>query len=89
MPSTKTFKQSKQALQIAERIKPLLAGLSAEVQGAALADLLSLFLAGHLADTPEATRRLRDEILELHIQAVRNLLPANEKMILARLKRQS
>ena len=60
-----------QVERIAARIKPLLAGHPPEVQGAALADLLSLFIAGHHP-------AIRDEMLALHFQAVRDLIPVSE-----------
>lgn len=63
-----------------EKIRPLLAGKPAEVQGAALADLLAMWLAGHIMpDDPEGTRELRETILAGHIDAVRELIPVNAK----------
>jgi hypothetical protein len=56
---------------IVDAIRPLLAGKDPAIQGAVLADLLAIFLAGH---HPE----LREDILELHIDAVRELIPVNE-----------
>ena len=57
-------------------IKPVLAGQPPELQGAVLADLLSLFIAGHAP-------QLREEILALHIETVRQLVPASEREIFA------
>ena len=65
-------------------IMPLLAGKPVPVQGAALADLLSIWLAGHLAATPAATERWRAELLEHHLSVVRRLIPENERAILRR-----
>jgi hypothetical protein len=59
---------------LSNRIKPLLAGKSPELQGAVLADLLALFIAGHHPG-------LREEILLLHIEAVRALVEPNEAMM--------
>jgi hypothetical protein len=61
------------AVGVAQRIHPLLAGLPPQVQGAALADLLATWLAGH---EPE----LREALLDLHIHTVRELVPINEAM---------
>lgn len=59
---------------IAEAIKPLLAGHHPVIQGAALADLLAIWLAGH---PPE----FRQTLLDAHIEAVRDLIPINVKII--------
>jgi hypothetical protein len=69
-----------EAQRIANRIKPLLAGSSPEVMGAALAELLSLWLAGHYQGGPELIERM----LELHIEVVRKLVPVNIKILEAR-----
>jgi hypothetical protein len=57
---------------VVEQIRAILSGKPPELQGAALADLLAIFLAGHHP-------KLRDEILRLHIETVRNLIPINER----------
>lgn len=59
-------------------IRPSLAGQPAEVQGAVLADLLAMFIAGHHP-------ALREEILALHIDGVRKLVAPNEAAIFERL----
>jgi hypothetical protein len=56
----------------AREIHPLLAGRRPEVQGAILADLLATWLAVH-------PTHLRDEILSLHVDTVRLLIPVNER----------
>jgi len=63
--------------RIVETIRPLLAGKPPELQGAVLADLLAMFIAGHHPG-------LREEILTLHIAAVRELVPPNEAIIMDR-----
>ena len=60
--------------RLSKRIRPLLAGHSPEIQGAVLADLVSLFIAGHHP-------AMREEILALHTEAVRKLIPETEKEI--------
>jgi hypothetical protein len=57
---------------IVAAIKPLLAGQEPAIQGAALAELLAIFLAGH---HPAA----REEIRAMHISAVRDLVPVAER----------
>ena len=56
--------------EIVERIRPILAGHHPAVQGAVVADLLAIWLAGHQAD-------LREALLENHIDKVRKLVPPN------------
>jgi hypothetical protein len=63
-----------------EEYRPLFAGKPSPVQGAALADLLAMWLAGHFdANDPEseATEQIRETMLELHLRAVRDLIPVN------------
>jgi hypothetical protein len=59
---------------VVEAIKPLLAGRSPEVQGAVLADLVSILIVGHHPT-------LREEILRLHIESVRQLIKPNEQLL--------
>jgi hypothetical protein len=62
---------------LVEKVSSLFAGKPAEVQGAALADLLALWLAGHVTPDPETTRQVQEEVLEMHLRAVRQLVPIN------------
>jgi hypothetical protein len=73
-----------EAMRIIDAIRPHLAGKPAPVQGAALADLLATWLAGHFADNPTATTRLRATLLREHMATVRKLIPENEREILRR-----
>jgi hypothetical protein len=61
-------------LVLSARIRPLLAGYGRERQGAALADLVSFFIAGHHPAE-------REQVLELFIAAVRSLTPVSERVI--------
>jgi hypothetical protein len=62
------------AEQVASIIKPFLAGRDPGVQGAVLADLLSIWIAGfHPA--------LREEMLALHIKGVVSLIEVSEREI--------
>lgn len=57
--------------RIEDAIKPLLTGHPPPLQGAILADLLALYLAGHAPD-------LREDILQITINTIRRLIPVNE-----------
>lgn len=59
-----------EALKISERIKPLLAGHGPDMQGAVLADLVSIWLAGHPA-------AMREIVLREWLTAVRQLVPVS------------
>jgi len=71
--------------QLVEAISPLLAGFEPEVQSAVLADLLAMWLAGHLGER-QAVAELREQLLAGHIKLVRDLIPANEKLLLERVQ---
>lgn len=58
------------ALDLAEAVKPLFAGKPPHVQGVALAELLSLWLAGHHPAQ-------REDLLILHIDTVWQLVEVN------------
>jgi hypothetical protein len=62
------------AESLARTIGGLLYGKGPMVQAAVLADLTATWLAGHRADTPDATRGLRAELLSLHCTAIRKLV---------------
>jgi hypothetical protein len=65
-----------------EQIKPVLAGRQAPLQGAALADCLAIWLAGHHVEGDiDATRALRAELLALHCQSVRQLVELNARIM--------
>jgi len=59
------------ALALVEQVKPVLAGHPAGAQGAALCNLLALWLAGH---APE----LREGLLALHIDMTKHMVPVAE-----------
>jgi hypothetical protein len=60
-----------------ERVGEVLAGADPDVQGAALAGCLAIWLMGHRGD-PDAAAVMRQEILDLHINAVRELIDLYE-----------
>jgi len=66
---------TEEADALLDLIKPLLAGQSPEVQGAVINDLAAIWIAGHRVpgDRGEGDR-MRDELLELHAEHVRELV---------------
>lgn len=66
------------ALELRDTLWPLLAGKPPAVQGAALADLLATWLAGHVSEDPALTDKLRAVLLAEHIATVKKLIPINE-----------
>lgn len=60
---------------ISRELEPMLAGRPSNVQGAVLADLLSIWLAGHW---PPAAREV---LLADFVKLVRNLVPETEKQL--------
>ncbi len=68
-------------LALANRIKPILANHRPEVQGAVLAELLSIWLAGHLIPGDEKeTQAFREELLTTHCAMVRELTKVNAEI---------
>jgi hypothetical protein len=73
--------EADEVVALAAAIRPLLIGRPKEVQGAALADLVSIWLAGHVVrGDPKATERWRKDILAMHVETVRLLIPINYKV---------
>lgn len=69
---------------LVDSLAALLAGRSAQIQGAALADLLATFLAGHIVPgDAAATDAVRERILAVHVDVVRKLVPVNEATFFA------
>jgi hypothetical protein len=61
--------------RIAAKIHALLAGNSPEVQGAAIADLTAIWLAGHcVPGSQNRTDAMRRELFETHCNGVRELV---------------
>jgi hypothetical protein len=75
----KGFEEDARAAEaLVKQIMPLMAGKGPDVQSAALADLMAMWLAGHVVrGDPEATERLRKEILEPWLETVWQLVPLN------------
>lgn len=70
--------------EIVQKIRPLLAGRSAQIQGAVLADLVASWVGGHgVVGDDEETAHVRDELLKMHIAMVRALIPHNANPVFA------
>lgn len=67
---------------LVNQTRALLAGRPAQIQSAVLADLLAIYLAGHIIrDSPVETNALRERLLDLHVGLVRELIPVNAAQI--------
>lgn len=77
------------ARELIAKIHPILAGNPPEIVGVVLADLLATYLASHVigGDTKQSAV-LREELLVMHMETVRRLIPHNEREILQRLRKQ-
>jgi hypothetical protein len=74
--------QAGEVLKVVELVKPLLAGKDPHVQGAVLAELLSLHLAGYwIKGDQQQTRELRDSLLMAHCAIVRGLTEVNAEIL--------
>jgi hypothetical protein len=62
------------AQELVDRIAPMLYGQGSSVQGATLADLVSMWLAGHHPS-------IREQALDNWLRTVRALIPLNEERI--------
>jgi len=63
-----------EALELAARIRPLLAGHNPGVQSAALAEAMATFLRGYHARDREATQELRGLVLANWLETVSRLV---------------
>ena len=63
-------------------LKRILGGRPAKLQGAILADLTAIWIAGHVErGDPAATRRLRDQLVLHQLDYVDQLIPINAKIM--------
>lgn len=67
--------------RIVESIRPLLTDHPSAIQGAALADLLAIWLAGHITADPTETAKARERLLAMHMTLVRQLIRVNAARI--------
>jgi len=68
----KTHRAERVSKEIAKAMHPLLKGHGPDVQGAVLADLVSVYFAGHCPAS-------REEMIRLWIKTMRDLIPASEQ----------
>jgi hypothetical protein len=62
---------------VVDKMMPVLAGHPPEVQAVALAECISIWLAGHtVLDNLDATRQLREDLLFALITTIRELVEA-------------
>lgn len=74
-----------EAAQLYDAVATILRPYHSYVQGAVLADMLAMWLAGHsLIGDRKGTREMREGLLAEHIKHVRELIPQNEKMLAER-----
>jgi hypothetical protein len=70
----------KEILELSNRIRPLLAGAGQQVQGGVLADLMSIWLAGHfVSGNREETLTLRIDLLKLWLDTLLELIRDSEQ----------
>jgi hypothetical protein len=73
---------SEEVFLIVQDIRPILAGRAPQVQGAVLAELLSLWLASHwLPGEKDRTEELRASLLTTYCALVRKLTEINAKRL--------
>jgi hypothetical protein len=76
-----TDEQVEKVNALRQRVAPLFHGQSPDIVGAVLSDLVALLLAGHQG---AGVAELREALLALHIETVRNLIPINEALLLGK-----
>jgi hypothetical protein len=64
-------------LALVSAVKPFFVGESPQVQGAALADLTALWVAGHVTPDPRKTHAYWERTLALHLEGIWKLIPIN------------
>lgn len=64
------------------KIRPFLAGLPPELQGAILAELAAVWVAGHhIEGDVEATAEFRSDLLESYLSLVEEMIPVKARML--------
>ncbi|MFZ3215210.1 MAG: hypothetical protein WA192_04040 [Candidatus Acidiferrales bacterium] len=65
--------------EVTGRIKPMLSGLGLDVQGAVLADLVSIWLGDHVhIGDADVTNMVRGEVLRIWLNMVHDLVRMND-----------
>jgi hypothetical protein len=83
--------QATAAIELAEKIAPLLAGHPPEVQSAVLADLTAMWLAGHqdfFHPESDDVKKLRRQLFARWCEMVLDLVPINVARLLERAQKQ-
>jgi hypothetical protein len=76
--------EAEAANELAESMRPLLSGKGSMLQGAALAELVAMWLAGHIVDgNAKATDRARRTTLRMFVETVVKLIPVMEREVIA------
>jgi hypothetical protein len=74
-------KRAIESMKLTQKIRRMFEGKPPEMQGAILADLLACWIAGHVSPgDDEATKDHRELILQIHLAAVRALIPVNYRL---------
>lgn len=86
-----TAEQADTAIELVEKIAPLLAGYPPHVQSAVLADLMAMWLAGHqdfANHESDDVKKLRKQLFGLWCKTVLDLVPVNVARLLERAQKQ-
>lgn len=79
------YESAKASEELAEQVRPILAGQPPNITGAALANLTATWLAGHvIAKEREMTNKMRESLLRMHVEMIREFLPTAAAEIEAR-----
>lgn len=85
-----TPEHTEQVEALAGALGELLHGEDPRVVGGALADVLAMYIAGHVVfGNAEATMRVRTAALALHIDIVQSLIPVNAADIEQRMRKEA
>jgi hypothetical protein len=68
-------------MALTRKLGEALTGNPPAIQGAALADALSLWLAGHQLGDDERNQAYRAKLLEHHIELVKKLMPVSDEIV--------
>ena len=71
-----------EVVALARAVQPLLMGKPAEIQGAALANLMAIWLAKHgMRGDAKAIKHWRDKVLKVHLETVRKLALIHQRAL--------
>jgi hypothetical protein len=78
--------EADEVVALVAAVRPFFLGKPHEVQGAALADMVATWLARYVRGDPKATESFRKDVLALHVETVRRLVPHYEAPVKLRLR---